>query len=134
MVLIIDCCFLQFDIDHFEDNHDVLESQLSEAWVSFTQNLKKLEEAVEESPPPSGSGGSGDGKGGGTERRRHQILFKVSVVQTPSLEWTLDTERESYTLKILTRPSPNQPRDDVQIFVKAKSYFGAIYGEITVTL
>ena len=108
---------LQFDIDQFSDSpgHADLESLLSDAWVLFTQNLQKLETADEESKHQQ------------PDLKRHQVLVKVTVVDSPSLDWTLDTGRERYSLRIMTRTTLDQPRDDIQIFVKSHTYYGAIY-------
>ena len=109
----------QFDIDHFSSDSPDLESLLSDAWVLFTQNLQKLETTVEETKRPP--------LPDPTDLKRHQVLVKVTVNGSPSLDWTLDTKREGYSLRIMTRTTLDQPRDDIQIFVKAHTYYGAFY-------
>jgi len=126
----LDDIAVKFDLEHLANsaagNVDDLEQMLSDAWVAFSQNIQSLEEksgeeAQQQNSPPFEKENSGN------NRKKHQVLVKITVESTASLEWTLSTDREAYSLIVLTRMSSGKPRDDMQVFVKAASYYGAFY-------
>ena len=109
----LDDLAVKLDLAHFAQDQSPLELALSDALVTFTQNLQHLEQSGDQIDPSV---------------KQHQVLVKITVEGTASMDWTLSTERESYSLAVLTRMASGRPRDDVQIFINAQTYYGAIYG------
>ncbi len=109
---------VKYDI---KEQSDELEETLTESWTLFTQYLalQNIDGVDEKS---AGSAGGGDLRQRKLSKRSH-LLVKISITyKTLSLNLRTD---ESYTLSISTRVQQDLPRDEVLVFVKAKTFYGA---------
>ena len=76
-------------------------------------------------PPKIEDGPFGDNPG--QVKKQHEMFIKISIESTAALDWTLSVDREAYSLVIMTRVSPGKPRDEMQVVIKAPTYYGAGY-------